>query len=40
MPNELSSDAEIIATISSNKGAIGYINSSSVTDAVKVIAKF
>jgi ABC-type phosphate transport system substrate-binding protein len=40
MPNELSSDAEIIATISSNQGAIGYINSSSVTDAVKVIAKF
>ncbi|SFD59485.1 substrate-binding domain-containing protein [Pseudoalteromonas denitrificans] len=40
MPKELSSDAEMISTISSNQGAIGYINSSSVTDAVKVIAKF
>ena len=40
MPKELSSDAEIISTISSNQGAIGYIDSGSVTDAVKVIAKF
>ncbi len=40
MPRELSSDAEIIETITSNQGAIGYIDSSSVTDAVKVIATF
>jgi len=40
MPKELSSDAEIISTISSNQGAIGYIDSGSVTGAVKVIAKF
>ncbi|EAR30763.1 phosphate ABC transporter substrate-binding protein [Pseudoalteromonas tunicata] len=40
MPMELASDAEIISTISSNKGAIGYVSVSSVTDDVKVIAKF
>lgn len=40
MPRELSSDAEIIATIASNQGAISYVDASSVTDAVKVIATF
>ncbi|PAJ73026.1 phosphate ABC transporter substrate-binding protein [Pseudoalteromonas sp. NBT06-2] len=40
MPRELSSDAEIISTISSNQGAIGYIDSGSITGDVKVIAKF
>lgn len=40
MPMELGSDTEIISTISANTGAIGYVNVSSVTDDVKVIAKF
>ncbi len=40
MPKELSSDAEIVALIASNKDAISYITSSAVTDAVKVIAKY
>ena len=40
MPMELASDTEIISTISSNTGAIGYVNVSSLTDDVKVIAKF
>jgi ABC-type phosphate transport system substrate-binding protein len=40
MPKELSSDAEIISTIAANQGAIGYIDSGSVTSDVKVIAKF
>lgn len=40
MPKELSSDTEIISTISANQGAIGYIDSAAVTDDVRVIAKF
>ncbi|PAJ72441.1 phosphate ABC transporter substrate-binding protein [Pseudoalteromonas sp. NBT06-2] len=40
MPTELASDAEIISTILSNQGAIGYIDSASITSDVKVIAKF
>ncbi|WDE13081.1 substrate-binding domain-containing protein [Thalassomonas haliotis] len=40
MPRELTSDAEIIATVSANKGAISYVDASAVTDAVKVIATY
>jgi len=40
MPQTLSSDTEIIATVSINQGAISYVDSSSVTDKVKVIATF
>ena len=40
MPKELSTDAEIISTIVANQGAIGYIDSGSVTSDVKVIAIF
>ena len=40
MPKILDSDAEIASTVAVNEGAIGYVDSSSVTDKVKVIAKF
>ena len=40
MPKELSSDAEIISTVSNNKGAISYVDAAAVTDAVKVVATF
>lgn len=36
-PEGLSSDSETITKVSSTPGAIGYVNSSSVTDAVKVL---
>jgi ABC-type phosphate transport system substrate-binding protein len=36
-PKEVSSDAEIIELVSNNPNVIGYIDSSSVTDAVKVV---
>ena len=39
-PKELSSDAEVIATVSANEDAIGYVNPAAVTDAVKVAATF
>jgi ABC-type phosphate transport system substrate-binding protein len=40
MPKVLSSDIDIVATVSVNPGAISYVDSSSVTDKVKVIANF
>ena len=40
MPRELASDSEIISTVSSNTGAISYVDTSAVTSAVKVIATF
>lgn len=40
MPRALPSDAEIVSTVSINQGAISYIDSSSVTDKVKVVANF
>jgi ABC-type phosphate transport system substrate-binding protein len=40
LPKVLLSDSEIVATISVNQGAISYVDSSSVTDKVKVIANF
>lgn len=40
MPRVLPSDNDIISTVSVNQGAIGYVDSSSVTDKVKVIANF
>ncbi len=39
-PQDLASDAEIIKTVSSNQGAISYVDAASVTGNVKVIAKF
>jgi ABC-type phosphate transport system substrate-binding protein len=40
MPATLASDTDIIATVAVNQGAISYVDSSSVTDKVKVIANF
>lgn len=37
MPQEIGSDAEVIELIKQNKNAIGYIDSSSVNDDVKVV---
>ncbi len=37
-PKALGSDADVISKVSSTKGAIGYIDASSVVDAVKVVA--
>jgi ABC-type phosphate transport system substrate-binding protein len=39
-PKELATDQEIIATVSANEDAIGYVDSSAVTDNVKVVASF
>lgn len=36
-PKEVNDDAAVIALISSNQNAIGYVDSASVTDAVKAI---
>lgn len=38
-PAEVSSDADVIAKVASNPKAIGYVDSGSVTDSVKVIMK-
>ncbi|TMN45661.1 phosphate ABC transporter substrate-binding protein [Pseudoalteromonas sp. S2755] len=39
-PKKLDSDQAVIDFVSSNAGAIGYIDASKVTDAVKVIGKY
>jgi ABC-type phosphate transport system substrate-binding protein len=39
-PKEVSSDAEVINLIKSNPNLIGYVDESSVTGDVKVIATF
>jgi len=39
-PQEMKSDSELIESIAANKDTIGYIDAASVTDAVKVVAKF
>jgi ABC-type phosphate transport system substrate-binding protein len=39
-PKELATDQEIIATVSANEDAVGYVDSSAVTDSVKVVATF
>lgn len=36
-PIELATEAEVIAHVAQNPNAIGYVNSTSVTDAVKVV---
>ncbi|HAP37103.1 MAG TPA: hypothetical protein DCQ28_14680 [Bacteroidetes bacterium] len=36
-PETLSSDADVIAKVSSTPGSIGYVNSSNVSSAVKVL---
>ncbi len=38
MPKMLSSDAEVVAYVARNEGAIGYVSSEANTDAVKVLA--
>jgi len=40
LPKVLTSDSDIVSTVSVNQGAISYVDSSSVTDKVKVIANF
>lgn len=39
-PQEMSSTSEIISAISANPDAIGYVDASAVTSAVKVVATF
>jgi len=39
-PEEAPSDAEVLKLVASNTNAIGYIDGSLVTDAVKVVANF
>lgn len=38
-PKEVANDAEVIELVSQNPSVIGYIDSASVTDAVKVLAQ-
>lgn len=40
LPKVISSDSDIVSTVSVNQGAISYVDSSSVTDKVKVVANF
>jgi ABC-type phosphate transport system substrate-binding protein len=37
-PKELDNDAAVLAVVADNPNAIGYVNSPSVTGAVKVIS--
>ncbi|WP_339720934.1 phosphate ABC transporter substrate-binding protein [uncultured Paraglaciecola sp.] len=37
-PKELDNDAEVLAIVADNQNAIGYVDSASVSDAVKVIS--
>lgn len=39
-PSELASDADVVAKVAADPGTIGYVSSGSVTDGVKVLAKF
>lgn len=39
-PKELANDAEILSMVASNPAAIGYVESKSVNDSVKIIATF
>ncbi|CAM4169904.1 phosphate ABC transporter substrate-binding protein [Pseudoalteromonas byunsanensis] len=39
-PQEMDSNNDVIAAVSSNPDAIGYIDASAATDAVKVVATF
>ena len=38
-PKEVADDAEVIAKVSSDPQAIGYVDSGSVNDSVKVVLK-
>ena len=40
LPKVISSDSDIVSTVAVNQGAISYVDSSSVTDKVKVVANF
>lgn len=39
-PNELASDAEVVATVAANPNMIGYIDASAADGSVKVVATF
>jgi ABC-type phosphate transport system substrate-binding protein len=39
-PQEVASDQEVLAIVSANAGAIGYVDAASVNDSVKVVKKF
>ena len=39
-PTELGDSAAVLADVAGNAGAIGYVDSAAVTDAVKVVATF
>lgn len=39
-PKEVNNDQEVIAEVSSNPNAIGYVDAASVNGSVKVVAKF
>lgn len=40
LPQQVSNDAEVLQKVAGDASAIGYVNSSSVNDSVKVVAKF
>jgi len=39
-PKEVASDQEVLAIVSANAGAIGYVDAANVNDSVKVVKKF
>ncbi len=39
-PKEVTSDQEVLAIVSANAGAIGYVDAANVNDSVKVVKKF
>ena len=39
-PKALSSDADVVAAVAANAGAIGYVDASAVNDSVRVVATF
>lgn len=39
-PSEVANDQDVIVTVSANENAIGYVDTASVTDNVKVVATF
>ncbi|MEW6984481.1 phosphate ABC transporter substrate-binding protein [Colwelliaceae bacterium 6471] len=39
-PQEIASDAEVLKLVAANPAYIGYVNSSAVTDDVKVVGKY
>jgi len=39
-PKALSSDADVVAAVAANAGAIGYVDAGAVNDSVRVVATF